>query len=195
MKKIIMSVVMILSVIIAPIKIFAMTTYDFDIGMSKGIEYFNKGLYYEAKDEFQWFCDYNWGNMNDGQQKYALDYLGSAKAKIAALESQSYCYVNSDIPDYTKITGRENFGDVNYYDNQTLREYRYRYWTSEEATTDVRKYLTAAAENGWRFEYDEEYGDAYMMFWSKGNIYTGYNVMAISVYYEGGYMVSVAFPN
>ena len=41
---------------------FAMSTAEFDNGMRNGINYFNRGLYYEARDEFQWFCDYNWGN-------------------------------------------------------------------------------------------------------------------------------------
>lgn len=64
-----------------------MPTGIFDNGMRKGIEYFNKGLYYEAKDEFQWFCDANWGRMNEGQQKYVLDYLGAAKQKISTLNN------------------------------------------------------------------------------------------------------------
>ena len=65
---------------------FAMSTAEFDNGMRNGINYFNQGLYYEARDEFQWFCDANWGNMNSGQQKYALDYLGAAKQKTALWE-------------------------------------------------------------------------------------------------------------
>ena len=65
---------------------FAMSTAEFDNGMRNGINYFNRGLYYEARDEFQWFCDYNWGNMNSGQQQYALDYLGAAKQKTALWE-------------------------------------------------------------------------------------------------------------
>lgn len=59
-----------------------LSTNEFDNGMRKGIDYFNKGLYYEARDEFQWFCDYNWGKMNAAQQKYALDYLGGTNAKL-----------------------------------------------------------------------------------------------------------------
>lgn len=70
-----------------PIAASAMSTQDFDNGMAKGINYFNRGLYYEAKDEFQWFCDANWGNMNSGQQQYALDYLGGTKAKIQQWEN------------------------------------------------------------------------------------------------------------
>lgn len=64
----------------------SLSTADFDLGMAKGIQYFNNGQYYEARDEFQWFCDDNWGRMNDGQQQYALDYLGSAKIKCISSE-------------------------------------------------------------------------------------------------------------
>ena len=38
-----------------PLVSFAMPRNQFDSGMSKGISYFDRGLYYEAKDEFQWF--------------------------------------------------------------------------------------------------------------------------------------------
>ena len=65
----------------------SISTAEFDSGMAKGIWYFNKGMYYEAKDEFQWFCDYNWGKMNVGQQKYALDYLGATRGRIKEYES------------------------------------------------------------------------------------------------------------
>ena len=67
---------------------FAMSTAEFDNGMRNGINYFNRGLYYEARDEFQWFCDYNWGKMNSGQQQYALDYLGAAKQNVKRLENE-----------------------------------------------------------------------------------------------------------
>ena len=62
---------------------------DFDNGMKKGISYFNKGMYYEARDEFQWFCDANWGKMNRGQRQYALDYLDSAKRNIQNMSTQN----------------------------------------------------------------------------------------------------------
>ena len=73
---------------------FAMSTAEFDNGMRNGINYFNRGLYYEARDEFQWFCDYNWGKMNSGQQQYALDYLGAAKQNVKRLENELFdeCY-------------------------------------------------------------------------------------------------------
>ncbi len=95
-----------------PVTSLAMTTKEFDEGMRKGIDYFNKGLYYEAKDEFQRFCDANWGGMNAGQQKYALDYLGSTNNRIQKWEEKVkqqrydkylgewYVYGNSEYPDY-----------------------------------------------------------------------------------------------
>ena len=85
---------------ISTISAFAMSTAEFDNGMRNGINYFNRGLYYEARDEFQWFCDYNWGNMNSGQQKYALDYLGETKQKVAKWESG--IVTNSD---FTSLVG------------------------------------------------------------------------------------------
>ena len=65
---------------------FAMPTAHFDDGMRRGINYYGRGLYYEARDEFQWFCDANWGKMNSGQRQYALDYLDGAKAKVSQWE-------------------------------------------------------------------------------------------------------------
>ena len=75
-----------LTVGLSSLSAFAMPTYEFDNGMEKGINYFNRGMYYEARDEFQWFCDANWGAMNPGQQQYALDYLGGAKANVQKWE-------------------------------------------------------------------------------------------------------------
>lgn len=60
----------------------SISTKNFDLGMAKGISYFKQGKYIDAMLEFQTFCDKNWGKMNEGQQKYALDYLGSAKARV-----------------------------------------------------------------------------------------------------------------
>lgn len=78
---------------------FAMTTYDFDKGMRKGINYFNQGLYYEARDEFQWFADYNWGKMNDGQREYSLNYLtdtskNTEKAILRNMNMKAYVQQN-----------------------------------------------------------------------------------------------------
>ena len=78
-----------LCVLLSSVSSFAMTTVEFENGMAKGIDYFNRGLYYEARDEFQWFCDFNWGKMNEGQQKYALDYLGGTKQKIYELNNMN----------------------------------------------------------------------------------------------------------
>lgn len=55
-----------------------MSTYEFDQGMKKGINYFNRGMYQEATEEFDWFIDANAQRMNQGQFDYAYDYLMGA---------------------------------------------------------------------------------------------------------------------
>lgn len=77
------SLLTVFSVVLSTTQAFAITSYEFDWGMSNGIDYFNRDMYIEARDEFQWFCDYNWGQMNEGQRQYALDYLDAAKAEVA----------------------------------------------------------------------------------------------------------------
>lgn len=56
---------------------------SFEAGMKKGIEFFNQGLYYEAINEIQGFCDANWYNMTKEQQENAIWYLNNAKTKLA----------------------------------------------------------------------------------------------------------------
>ena len=68
--------------------------------MRKGIDYFNKGLWKDARNEFQWFCDGNWWRMNSGQRKYALDYLGAAKQNFQAATGWS------DISESQKLKNR-----------------------------------------------------------------------------------------
>lgn len=63
------------------------TTKDFDLGMKKGIDYFNRGLYYEAKDEFRWFKDGESYRMNVGQKNYLNNYIAATDRKIALLKS------------------------------------------------------------------------------------------------------------
>ena len=102
-----------------------LTTEEFDAGMSKGIDYFNRGLYYEAKDEFQWLYNGKWNNMNEGQRQYLSDYLSGTRAKIQQWESSyknksaliNYAKENL-IPLYTKSSYRDRF-DV-YYDVRFL---------------------------------------------------------------------------
>ena len=92
---------------------FSMPTDQFDAGVEKGISYFNQGLYYEARDEFQWFADYNWGALNEGQQQYLLDYLGAAKREIQKFESTTR--INTDIFQYlgkSKYWLSQNFGGL-----------------------------------------------------------------------------------
>ena len=84
-KRIISAIVVILSTF--NLSAFAMSTQEFDAGMAKGISYFNQGLYYEAKDEFTWFKDYNYDRMNSGQQKYLDDYLNGTWQRIEKWEN------------------------------------------------------------------------------------------------------------
>ncbi len=100
-KKIVATIVSCL--MIFNISVFAMTTQEFDAGMEKGISYFNQGLYYEAKDEFTWFKDYNYDRMNSGQQKYLDDYLDGAWDRIEQWEnSQADDYSVSLLKDYAR---------------------------------------------------------------------------------------------
>ena len=119
LKKLI-SGILIGSMLLSSVCSFAMSTEDFDNGMAKGISYFNNGLYYEAKDEFQWFCDGNWGIMNDGQKKYALDYLGGAKQKIIEWENKTKpesIYSSLSSEDIRKLNVfLSNFSEAYLYD-------------------------------------------------------------------------------
>lgn len=88
---------------------FAMTTREFDAGMEKGIEYFNQGLYYEAKDEFTWFKQWNYGKMNSGQKQYIYEYIVATDKKIDELNeisSPSNIVENSSV-DVTTMTTQE----------------------------------------------------------------------------------------
>ena len=102
---------------------FAMPTNDFDAGMKKGIEYFDKQMYYEARDEFQWFCDYNWGSMNDGQRQYALDYLGGTKLAIFDMEC-SYVPYNEGFRTYKNLVLQQGFYDKE--NNWYCYEFQYK---------------------------------------------------------------------
>lgn len=103
---------------------YAMPTHEFDSGMAKGIEYYSNGMYYEARDEFQWFCDANWSVMNAGQQQYALDYLDGAKANIQKWEQ----YLQSKTQ---ALTGEQAINLVKdiigSYDNEFFG-YQYNYY-------------------------------------------------------------------
>ena len=76
------------TLMLSHLNVLAMSTRDFDKGMAKGISYFNRGLYYEAKDEFTWFKDYNYSKMNSGQQKYLDDYLNGTWNRIQQWEDK-----------------------------------------------------------------------------------------------------------
>lgn len=158
----ILSVLMMGILTLSATSAFAMPTTEFDRGMNKGIEYYNRELYYEARDEFQWFCDYNWGKMNSGQQKYALDYLGAAKQKIQQLENRNngrnnntnlssnnynnypMYYKHPNVPDYGKVTD-------SYFVNQKetdLNTTMYGYITTSDK---LNYYKSVIKDMGYRF--------------------------------------------
>ena len=76
---------------------------SFNAGIGRGIDYYNKGLYYEAINEIQWFCDANWYSMTAEQQQNALYYLNNAKSKLA---------------DYSFTTGKNYYNKGLYYEAQ-----------------------------------------------------------------------------
>lgn len=82
----------------------SVSTASYETGMKKGIGYYNDGLYYEAIEEIQWFCDGNWYNMTEEQQNNALSYLGSAKTQLA---------------DYSFESGKNYYNSGLYYEAQT----------------------------------------------------------------------------
>lgn len=86
-----------------------LTTEEFDAGMSKGIDYFNRGLYYEAKDEFQWLYNGKWNNMNEGQRQYLSDYLSGTRAKIAEMNSKSNNTANTSSKKSTSSISTKDF--------------------------------------------------------------------------------------
>ena len=104
---------------------FAMTTQEFDAAMEKGIEYFNQGLYYEAKDEFTWFKQWNYGKMNSGQKQYIYEYIVATDKKIDELNeisSPSNIVENSSVDVTTMSTQEFDIGmarGINYF-NQGL---------------------------------------------------------------------------
>ncbi len=91
---------------------------DFDAKMQKGISYFNQGLYYEAIDEIQSFCDENWGVLTPEQQEIALDYLGKSKQNLA---------------DYHYNLGVKNYNKGLYYEAQKLFTECLKYYTANSA--------------------------------------------------------------
>ena len=102
MKKIICLILIYTMFLPTPIA-FAMPSNEFDNGMRKGISYFNQGLYYEAIDEIQNFCDVFWYDMTDKQQEKALYYLWQSKTNLA---------------DYSFTTGKNYYNKGLYYEAQ-----------------------------------------------------------------------------
>ncbi len=125
---------------------FAMSTSEFDNGMRKGINYFNNGMYYEARDEFQWFADYNWGAFNSGQQQYLLDYLDGAKANVSRLENAKRYNQNSKSGYYSRAKEIENYENTVLTGenlNSNLADI-YRKW--DTLLNDVYQYLKSTKD-------------------------------------------------
>ena len=74
---------------------------SFNAGVGRGIGYYNEGLYYQAINEIQWFCDINWYNMTVDQQEKALFYLAQSKNNLA---------------DYSFETGKNYYNKGLYYE-------------------------------------------------------------------------------
>ena len=148
--------------------VFAMPTSTFDKGMEKGISYFNRGMYYEAKDEFQWFCDYNWGAMNYGQQQYALDYLDGTKAKVQQLENKNTStpsksssssssvpkktyskYSGTNIPMYESVIGGSEC-DREYFNFGSIHVVKHIYFSNDRPENAI-KYGKALEEHGFTY--------------------------------------------
>ena len=124
-------------------RIEMLSTAEFDEGMAKGISYFNQGLYCEAKDEFQWFADSNWGRLNGGQQQYLLDYLGGAKQEINRTFTGTYTTYGSSNDIY-----------IDYFDGSKISFsiYSVNSRATRIASTDT---ITATVKSGvchFRFE-------------------------------------------
>ena len=141
-------------ILLSGVSAAAMTTADFDNAMEKGIRYFNRDLYYEARDEFQWFADYNWGALNAGQQQYLLDYLDGTKALIQQLEankrkSNSYSFSRSQA-----IAAVKNYWESNYPYYDPLTKFN---------VTDYGKYYIVSASMGidWSDFYVYKDGTVY----------------------------------
>ena len=110
-----------------------LTTEEFDAGMAKGIEYFNQGLYHEAYDEFTWFRNSHYEDMNVGQQKYIDEYLYGAKVKREEVDPYWY---NKEYDDLGWVyTGYDYSGSYlncsgGYYANgKFIRQGRYEDYT------------------------------------------------------------------
>ena len=82
MKKVLCSM-LIGTMLLSTLSSFAMPINEFENGMRKGVSYFNQGLYYEAIDEIQNFCDVFWYDMTAEQQEKALYYLWQSKNNLA----------------------------------------------------------------------------------------------------------------
>lgn len=97
------------------------STEEFDSKIAKGIDYFNRGQYKEAKDEFTWFYEYNSSRMNAGQKQYINEYLQSAQYKAALDQSRAYIEQNINKKPHTPNVYK--FSVVSSYKNKLYCSY------------------------------------------------------------------------
>ena len=172
----------ILYVLISSVSVFAMSTSDFDTGMDKGIAYFNRGLYYEARDEFQWFCDYNWSRMNTGQQKYALDYLDGIKRKIKECN-------NENAP--SAYDGYYRGGGTPYHDNYINAICYIGEWHVLISNTTTNSLTFSISQS----ESDYNVADAFLIRQCdgsyKGDFYSSWGMSYFTVWLESANCISV----
>ncbi|MDY3031289.1 MAG: hypothetical protein SOS24_05960 [Clostridia bacterium] len=144
---------------------FAMSTRDFDKGMAKGISYFNRGLYYEAKDEFTWFKDYNYSKMNSGQQKYLDDYLNGTYRRIEQWESKQINNIKQNIigwwffhyEDMDHLSENIQFGADGSFYSQTWRTKCYGTYEIDQQYGTI--YATYDIYYCWAGQSTYEYGE------------------------------------
>lgn len=128
----------------------------YDNGITKGIDHYNKGLYYEAINEIQRFCDENWYYMTAEQQKNALYYLNNAKSKLA---------------DYSFTTGKNYYNKGLYYEAQ------------KEFTNAVDLYTKNTSQ--WQSANDYLYNaNQRIKEWENRNTYTPSKSSSPSYYYN-----------
>lgn len=121
----------------------------YESGIAKGIAYYNNGMYYEAIDEIQWFCDANWYNITEEQQNNALWYLNNAKSKLAdrIFESAKNNYNNGQY--YEVINEVQRFCDFNWY-YMTKDQQDNALWYLNNSKTKLANHLFSSGKKYYR---------------------------------------------
>lgn len=147
------------TLMLSHLNVLAMSTSEFDKGMAKGISYFNRGLYYEAKDEFTWFKNSSYDDMNLGQQKYLDDYMNAANRNIEKWELQCRSQLAQDAHYSDKYNMLRTFIRENGIYEKHTDWYMYKYnkknietvLTYKENNGDIAISLFGTLETGSSF--------------------------------------------